>query len=187
MKQQIGVLEESIRKLTCSLEKFVAPSFPSYENSNRISMSNTSATNWDSQQQPLYGIPMNSYPGQIPPPSTAIPAWQIGATRHGWTVRAFARTVRPLRGPSDFPCRTVRGCAKTTAWRPNSSKHDLANRIYHWTNRICIRRTYCCTLCTKLLHTTTAVCSVPYIFKPQRTIRSQADQHYRSVAARRST
>jgi hypothetical protein len=49
MKQQIGGLEESIRKLTCSLEKVVALSFSSYETSNRISMSNTSATNGDSQ------------------------------------------------------------------------------------------------------------------------------------------
>jgi hypothetical protein len=49
MKQQIGRLEESIRKLTRSLEKFVAPSFPSFEISNRISMSNTSAINGDSQ------------------------------------------------------------------------------------------------------------------------------------------
>jgi hypothetical protein len=49
MKQQIGGLEESIRKLTRTLEKSVAPSFPSYETSNMISMSNTSATNGDSQ------------------------------------------------------------------------------------------------------------------------------------------
>jgi hypothetical protein len=49
MKQQIGGLEESIRKLTCSLEKYVAPNFPSYETSNNISMSNTSATNRDTQ------------------------------------------------------------------------------------------------------------------------------------------
>jgi hypothetical protein len=70
MKQQIGGLEESIRKLTRTLEKSVAPSFPSYETSNRISMSNTSTTNGDSQPQPLYGMPMNSYPGQVPlPPS----------------------------------------------------------------------------------------------------------------------
>jgi hypothetical protein len=48
MKQQIEGLEESIRKLTRTLEKSVAPSFPSYETSNRISMSNTSATNGDS-------------------------------------------------------------------------------------------------------------------------------------------
>jgi hypothetical protein len=45
MKQQI---EESIRKLMRTLEKSVAPSFPSYETSNRISMSNTLATNGDS-------------------------------------------------------------------------------------------------------------------------------------------
>jgi hypothetical protein len=67
MKQQIRGLEKSIRKLTRTLEKSVAPSFPTYETTNRISMSNTSATNEDSQPQPLYGTPMNSYPGQIPP------------------------------------------------------------------------------------------------------------------------
>jgi hypothetical protein len=49
MKQHIGGLEESIRNLTRTLEKSVAPSFPSYETSNRISMSNTSATNGDLQ------------------------------------------------------------------------------------------------------------------------------------------
>jgi hypothetical protein len=72
MKQQIGGLEESIRKLTRSLEKYVAPSFPLYETSNMISMYNTSATNRDSQPQPLYGMPMNSYPRQIPPPTSLI-------------------------------------------------------------------------------------------------------------------
>jgi hypothetical protein len=48
MKQQIGGLEETIRKLTCTFEKSVAPSFPLYQTSNRISMSNTSTTNGDS-------------------------------------------------------------------------------------------------------------------------------------------
>jgi hypothetical protein len=72
MKQQIGGLEESIRKLTRTLEKSVAPSFPSYETSNRISMSNTSAINGDLQPQPLYGMPMNSYPGQVPPPPSLL-------------------------------------------------------------------------------------------------------------------
>jgi uncharacterized protein YegL len=41
MKQLIGWLEGSIRKLTRSSEKSVAPSFPSFETSNRMSMSNT--------------------------------------------------------------------------------------------------------------------------------------------------
>jgi hypothetical protein len=72
MKQQIVGLEESIRKLTRTLEKYVAPSFPSYETSNRISMSNTSATNGDLQPQPLYGMPMNSYTGQVPPPPSLL-------------------------------------------------------------------------------------------------------------------
>jgi hypothetical protein len=72
MKQQIVGLEESIRKLTRTLEKSVAHSFPSYETSNRISMSNTSATNGDLQPQPLYGMPMNSYTGQVPPPPSLL-------------------------------------------------------------------------------------------------------------------
>jgi predicted transcriptional regulator len=67
MKQQIGGLEESIRKLTRTLENSVAPSFPSYETSNRVFMSDVSAINEDSQPQPLYGMPMNSYSGQIQP------------------------------------------------------------------------------------------------------------------------
>jgi predicted transcriptional regulator len=48
MKQHIRGLEESIKKLTRSLEKSIASSFPSYKTSNRIFMSNTSATNEDS-------------------------------------------------------------------------------------------------------------------------------------------
>jgi hypothetical protein len=36
MKQHIGRLEESIRELTRSLEKYVAPSFPTFETSNMI-------------------------------------------------------------------------------------------------------------------------------------------------------
>jgi hypothetical protein len=35
-------------------------------------MSNTSATNGDLQTQPLYGMPMNSYPGQVPPPPSLL-------------------------------------------------------------------------------------------------------------------
>jgi hypothetical protein len=54
------------------LEKSVAPSFPSYETSNMIFMSNTSATNGDLQPHPLYGMLMNSYPGQIPSPSSLL-------------------------------------------------------------------------------------------------------------------
>jgi hypothetical protein len=35
-------------------------------------MSNISAINGDSQPQPLYIMPMNSYPRQIPPPSSLL-------------------------------------------------------------------------------------------------------------------
>jgi hypothetical protein len=88
IKQQIRGLEESIRKLTCALEKHVVPSFSSYETSNRLSMSNTSATNGDSQPQPLYGNG-NELVSRANT-TTIVPAWQIGTHRHGRTVRAFA-------------------------------------------------------------------------------------------------
>jgi hypothetical protein len=69
---QIGGLEESIRKLTRTLEKSVAPSFLSYETSNKVFMSDASATNGDLQPQPLYGMPMYSYSGQIQPLSSLL-------------------------------------------------------------------------------------------------------------------
>jgi hypothetical protein len=155
MKQQIVGLEESIGKLTRSLEKSVAPSFPSYETSNRVFMSDASATNGDSQLQPLYGMPMNSYSGQIQPPPSLIgrsaPLNTVGpsepllgqsgpyADRPACSAGQSGAALGPpssligrsatldvvgpselLPGPSDFPCRTVRGCTRTTAWRPDN-------------------------------------------------------------------
>jgi hypothetical protein len=138
--------------------------FLSYETSNRISMSNTLETNGDSQPQPLNGMPMNSYLEQIPPPSSLL-----GRSMPLDTV-----------GPSNFSCQIVRGCIRTTMWRTNSSEHNRTIGTYHRTIRhrtapsdpggrtvrICIHRTYGCTLCTNLLHTTVAACSAPNIFKP---------------------
>jgi hypothetical protein len=91
MKQQIGGLEESIRKLTRTLEKYVAPSFPSYETSNRVFMLDVSVIKGDSQPQPLYGMPMNSYSGQIQPLSSLL-----GRSAPLNTVRPS----EPLPGPS---------------------------------------------------------------------------------------
>ena len=85
MKQQIGGLEESIRKLTRSLEKYVAPSFPSFETSNMMSMSNTSATNGDSQ--PIWYVDELISRENT---TIAIPTWQIGAPRHSCIVQALA-------------------------------------------------------------------------------------------------
>jgi hypothetical protein len=90
-----------------------------------------------------------------------LPAWQIDAPGHGWTIRAFAWTIRPLCRPSGFPCWTVRDRTRATAWRPNNSEHNRPVRMYHRTDRIHIRRTYCHTLRTKLLHTTAAIHSAP--------------------------
>jgi hypothetical protein len=64
---------------------------------------------------------------------------------------------------------------KTTMWRPNSSKHNQTVWTFHQTIRhragpsnrlsqtvrIRIHRTYCCTLCINLLHTTTAIHPAP--------------------------
>jgi hypothetical protein len=64
MKQQIGGLEESIRKLTRTLEKSVAPSFPSYETSNMISMSKHQRQMGIRSPSHYHGMQMNSYPEQ---------------------------------------------------------------------------------------------------------------------------
>jgi hypothetical protein len=77
MKQHIGGLEDSIIKLTCSLKKYVASSFPSFETSYMMYMSITSTKNGDSQPQPLYGIADELISRANT--TTAIPAWQIGA------------------------------------------------------------------------------------------------------------
>ena len=137
--------------------------------------------------------------------TTAVPAWQIGAPRHGRIVRAFARTVRPLHGSSGFLCQIVWGYTKTTMWHPDSSEHNRTVRTYHWivrhsagaydrlgrTVRIHIRITYYCTLCTKLLHTTAAVRSAPYIFKPQLScgaapMRAKSERPQGALAAARA-
>jgi hypothetical protein len=85
MKQQIGGLEESIRKLTRTLEKYVAPSFPSYKTSNMMSMSNTSAKKWGFTAPAIiwYADELISRANA----TTVVPAWQIGAPGHGRTVR----------------------------------------------------------------------------------------------------
>jgi hypothetical protein len=56
-------------------------------------MSNASSTNGDSQPQPLYGNADELISSANT--TTVVPAWQIGAPRHGETIRAFVRTVRP--------------------------------------------------------------------------------------------
>jgi hypothetical protein len=211
MKQQIVGLEESIRKLTRTLEKSVAPSFSSYETSNKIFMSDASATNADSQPQPLYGVPKNLNSGQIqPPPSLlgrSVPLNMVGpsepllepsgpyADRLACSAGQSGAALGPppsligrsvtldavgpselLLGPSGpytdrpaFPAGQS-GVAPGLPWHPNNGKHNQSVRIYHRTNRIRIRRTCCCTQCTKLLHATTVVCFALYIFKPLRTI-----------------
>jgi hypothetical protein len=106
MKQQIGGLEESIRKLTRTLEKSVAPSFPSYETSNGVFMSDASATNGDSQPQPLYGMPMNSYSGQIQP--------LLSLLGRSAPLNMVEPSGLPIRRPFGLLYRTVRGRPRTT-------------------------------------------------------------------------
>jgi hypothetical protein len=147
MKQEIGWLQESIRKLTRSLEKSVAPSFPSFKTSNRMCMSNTSATNGDSQPQPLYGMSMNSYPGQIPPLSFLLDRSTLLDT-----VGPF----KPLPGQSSpYMDRSSFHVGQSDAAPgPPRGASIVANTIEQseYAHRI-----YCCTLYTNILHTTTTV------------------------------
>jgi hypothetical protein len=177
MKQQIGGLEETIRKLAHTFEKFVAPSFSSYETSNMISVSNTSVTNGDLQPQPLYGMSMNSYQGQIPrPPSLLDRSSNLDMTAPSASNR----------GQSNSLYRTVQTHARTTTWPLSGGKHDWTVWIYPRTIRQCtgpsghldrtvqirICRTCCSAKHTKLLYTTTIICSSPYISESWRAMRS---------------
>jgi hypothetical protein len=69
-------------------------------------MSDASATNGDSQPQPLYGMPMNSYSGQIQPLSSLL-----GRSTPLNTVGPSELLHRPF----GLLCQTVRGRPRTTA------------------------------------------------------------------------
>ena len=121
------------------------------------------------------------------PRTAVVSVWQIGDLGHGRTVRASTRTVRPLRGPSSFLCRTVRGRTRTTAWRPNNGEHDRPVRMYHRTNRIHICGTCCCTPCTNyytpqqqyISPSTYLNHNAPYNHRPINTIdRSRQEGRY---------
>jgi hypothetical protein len=152
MKQQIGGLEETIRKLTHKFEKYVAPSFPSYETSKRIYVSNTSVTNGDSQLQPLYGMPMNSHLGQIPPPSSLLDRsvnldmtgpsasnrGSSGSNADNLTLSAgqFVPTAVPPRGPPMVANMTeqsghIHGLSVSASNRPDTRMQNLLWRKTH--------------------------------------------------------
>lgn len=68
LEQHMGGVEKSLKKLTRGFEKSTITSFPSHEASIDMSMLNPSVAKGASQAQSLYGMLMNTYAGQPPPP-----------------------------------------------------------------------------------------------------------------------
>lgn len=98
VEHRIDRIEETLKKLTCALEKSIVPSFPSHDVDTE-NVLNTSAT---IQSQPLYGMSMNSYQGQsLPPPHLMNVATPLGM------VKPSAYNL----GPSDpIPDRPMTHC-----------------------------------------------------------------------------
>jgi hypothetical protein len=64
-------------------------------------MFNTTVTNKDLQPQPLHGIPMNSYPEQMPP--HVVSAWQISALDTVGPSELLPRQSNPYVDHPVFP------------------------------------------------------------------------------------
>jgi hypothetical protein len=145
-------------------------------------MSNTSATNGDSQPQPLYGMSMNSYLGQIPPPpsllgrSAPLDAVRPSELLPGPSGPYAYRPAFPA-GQSEIapglPCGAPITANTTGQFGFTTGQTGYAYvepTVAHYAPNY---------------YTPQQQYVPPYIFKPQHTIRSQADQHYRLVTTRR--
>lgn len=82
VEQIIDGIEETLKKLTCALEKSIIPSFPSHD----VDIENVLDTSATIQSQSLYGMSMNSYQGQsLPPPhlmNVAAPLGTVGPSAY---------------------------------------------------------------------------------------------------------
>jgi hypothetical protein len=158
------------------LEKSVAPSFPSYETSNMISMKQIGI------HSPSHYMvcQMNSYPEKIPPPSSLLgrsaPLNMVGlsellpgqsdpyANHPAFPIEQFGVALGPPRG-APIVANTIGQSELIIRQSGTTLDHPPFGR----TVRIRIRKTYCCTLYQFIIHHSSSTFH-PYIFKPHRTI-----------------
>jgi hypothetical protein len=60
-------MQNDYKILACAFDKFDVAIFPSHEGETGENTRDSSATNWDDQSQPLYGMPIDTYPVQPQP------------------------------------------------------------------------------------------------------------------------
>jgi hypothetical protein len=64
----VGGIQKDYKRLVCAFDKSIVANFPSHEVELGENTSNSSATGCHDQSQPLYGMPMDTYPEQPQPP-----------------------------------------------------------------------------------------------------------------------
>jgi hypothetical protein len=62
-------MQEDYKRLARAFDKFDVAYFPSHEGKTRENTHDPSITNWHDQSQPLYAMPMDTYPRQPHPPA----------------------------------------------------------------------------------------------------------------------
>jgi hypothetical protein len=69
MQRIIGDIQNDHKRLVCALDKSTIANLPSHEVELREYTRDSSATGCHDQSQPLYGMPIDVYPGQQQPPT----------------------------------------------------------------------------------------------------------------------
>jgi hypothetical protein len=69
LQRIVGDIQNDHKRLVCVLDKSTMANLPSHEVELREYTHNSSATGCHDQSQPLYGMPMDMYPGQRQPPT----------------------------------------------------------------------------------------------------------------------
>jgi hypothetical protein len=64
MQQIIRGMQSDYKRLAHTFDKSVVANFPSHEVELGENTCDSSAADWHGQSQPLYGMPMDTYPGQ---------------------------------------------------------------------------------------------------------------------------
>jgi hypothetical protein len=94
MQNIIGGMQKDYRRLVRAFDKSTVANFPSHEVELGENRRNSSATSYHDQSQPLYGMPIDTYPEQPQPPT------QIGNKLAGLHMSGPSARERGPSGPA---------------------------------------------------------------------------------------
>jgi hypothetical protein len=69
MQHIVGGIQKDYKRLVCAFDKCTTANFPSHEVKLGDNMRDSSSTGCHDQSQPLYGMPIDTYPRQPQPPT----------------------------------------------------------------------------------------------------------------------